>query len=260
MSEINNETAIFVPEMVNLESLTKIIIAYEKAGGSQREVSTKEVAQISGIAPANVGLNNKFFASVGLLEGAKGGYKLTTGGSEYAKALDWGRLEEAQSLLNKIIKDKPLVQKTVSYVELNKPVQKEDLITKIAVFANVPNQPRFSTGIKAFVEMLTLSKILEEKEGTLVPSAREELKEVNPRESSIPKVVADEFQFQKHDEWKSVLDRIKKEPIGSISRGLLNLNVTINIDNDTDPERLKLLIKAILDAGLSQTAETQPTD
>jgi Mn-dependent DtxR family transcriptional regulator len=258
MSETNNEGAIIVPEMVNLDSLTKIIIAYEKAGGSQKEVSTKEVAQISGMDPSNVGLNNKFFASIGLLEGKKGGYKLTTSGSEYAKALDWGRLEEAQSLLRRIIKDKPLVQKTVSYVELNKPVQKDDLVAKIAIFAEVPNQPRFSTGIKAFVEMLTLSKVLEEKEGTLVPVAREEPKETFVSSTQIP---TGDIEFKAFGEWRSFLERIKQETsVTDTTKAFLGFTVTINVDNNTDPEKLKQIIKVIKDAALTRTTETKTTD
>lgn len=250
MSEMTNETAIIVPQMVNLDSLTKIIVAYEKAGGGQKEVSSKEVAEISGLDPNSVGLNNKFFVSIGLLEGKKGEYKLTHEGLEYAQALDWGRLEEAQSLLRKIIKDKPLVQKTVSYVELNKPVQKDDLIAKIAIFANVPNQARYSTGIKAFVEMLTLSKIFEEKDGSLIPIAREEPKEKVV--SNLEKKTEIDIQPKSYEDWKSVFEKMKKV---DTSKPFLGFNVTINIDNNTDPEKLRQIIKVIKDAALSQTTD-----
>ena len=262
MSATNNETLIVVPEMINVDSLTKIIIAYEKAGGSQKEVSTEEVAQISGIASSNVGINNKFFASIGLIEGKKGGYKLTTLGSEYAKALDWGRLEEAQFLLKKIIKDKPIVQKVVSYVELNKPVQKDDLIAKIAIFANVPNQPRFSTGIKAFVEMLTLSKILQETDGTLTSVAREEPKESKPEVTLLEKKGSDKTKDFENllDYYDNLFKRDSKGLSSSfyLKRGLVppsleqktpwTFLVSINIDNNTDPDKLKQIIKALQDA------------
>lgn len=258
MSETNSEDAIVVPEMVNLDSLTKIIVAYEKAGGVQKEVASKEVGQISGIDPSNVGKNNKFFASIGLLEGKRGGYKLTTAGSEYAQALDWGRLEEAQSLLKKIIKDKPLVRKTVSYVELNKPVQKDDLIAKIAVFANVPNQPRFSTGIKAFVEMLTLSRVLEEtKDGLLTTSEKEESKETK---STVFLVEPKTEKLETYNTMIDYLDSYFKSVPSSfyLKRGLippvegrrtpLAFVVTINVDNNTEPEKLKQIIKALQEA------------
>ncbi len=262
MSGTSNEAPIIVPEMVNLDSLTKIVIAYEKAGASQKEVSTEEVAQISGIATSNVGINNKFFVSIGLLEGKRGGYKLTPLGSEYAKALDWGRLEEAQSVLRKIIKDKPLVQKVVSYVELNKPVQKDDLIAKIAIFANVPNQQRFSTGIKAFVEMLTLSKILQETEGALIPVPREESKEAKSEISIVEAKNSEKGSEYENisDFFDSYLKRGSKEPSSSfyIKRGLVppslepktpwTFLVTINIDNNTDPDKLKQIIKALQDS------------
>jgi hypothetical protein len=248
MSEINDDVAISVPQMVNLDSLIKIVIAYSKAGGSQREVTTKEVAQISGLDPSNVGLNNKFFASIGLIEGRRGAYKLTSAGSSYAQALDWGRLEEAQIILRRTIKDKPLVQKTVSFVELNKPVSKEVLIAKVAGFASVPNEPRFSTGIKAFVEMLTLTKLLQEsKEGSLETGVRDEPKK--PDADIIVSSDKGNLVTIETKSWNDFIDvskrQLNRQPI---LREPLTLTLTLNIDNNTDPERLKQLVRAIREA------------
>jgi hypothetical protein len=194
LAETNEEIA--VPQMVNLDALTKIIVAFSKAGGDKTAVPIEEVAQISGVNQNNVSLNNKFFVYMGLVEGKRGSYKLTTAGAEYAKALDWGRLEEAQSILKKIIKDNPFVQKTVSYVDLNKPVSKDDLIAKVAGFAGVSNEPRFSTGIKAFVEMLSLSGILkEDKDGMLISGLKDEPKVTVFPDHAVP----DASDVQKRD-------------------------------------------------------------
>jgi hypothetical protein len=223
-------------------------------------VPIDEIAQISGISAGNISINNRFFLSIGLLEGTRGSYKLTTAGSQYAKALDWGRLEEAQSILRKTIKDKPLVQKTVNFVDLNKPVSKDDLAAKIAGFAGVPNEQRFSVGIRAFVEMLTLSKILEEtKDGLLVTGPKEEQKEMK---SDIVALI----ESKKSDKSKEYLDnliedyfKVDKNAISSFlakrdflsstqEKKSLMFSVTINVDNNTDPEKLKQIIKALQEA------------
>lgn len=226
MSETKEE--IFVPEMIGLDLLTKVIVAYLKAGGDKDEKGSEEVAQISGVNANNVGLNNKFLASIGFLEGRRGAYKLTVNGAEYARALDWGRLDEAQIILRKTIKEKPLVSRTVSYVELNRPVNKDDLIGKIATFAGVPNEQRYSTGIRAFIEMLTLSGLLaEDKDGKITAKEKETSDESALRKSSLE------------------IAHPKKE---GRAQAVVPINVTISIDDNTDPEKLKALIRALLEA------------
>jgi hypothetical protein len=253
LAEISEDIA--VPQMINLDALTKIILAFQKAGADQKAVPIDEIAQISGISASNISINNRFFLSIGLLEGTRGSYKLTTAGSQYAKALDWGRLEEAQSILKKTIKDKPLVQKTVNFVDLNKPVSKDDLSAKIAGFAGVPNEQRFSVGIRAFVEMLTLSKILEEtKDGLLVTGPKEEQKEtksdfityIEPKKSDTPKEYLDNLII---DYFKGVNFDTKRYFVPPTQeKKSLMFSVTINVDNNTDPEKLKQIIKALQEA------------
>jgi hypothetical protein len=58
-----SEEAIIVPQMISLDLLTKIIIAYFKAGGGKGEKSNEEIAQISGVSSNNISVNNRFFAS-----------------------------------------------------------------------------------------------------------------------------------------------------------------------------------------------------
>jgi len=218
--------------MVALDALTKIIVAYLKSGGDKGETSNKDVSQISGVSEANVGLNNKFFVSIGLIEGKRGAFKLTDGGAEYAKALDWGRLNEAQTILRKIIKEKPLVVKTLNYIDLNKPVTKDDLVGKIAQFANVPNEPRFSTGIRAFTEMVVLSGLLvEDKDGKIIIGEKEKHAEVSVAIPTTPSISSD----------------IKKQP-----EPTLPFNISINVDSNTDVEKLKEIIKVLKELFVSK--------
>lgn len=229
MSE--SEEAILVPQMIGLDLLQKIIIAYFKAGGDKVEKSNEEIAQISGVSQNNISSNNKFFASIGLLEGSRGAYKLTQGGAEYAKALDWGRLNEAQAVLRRTIKDKTLVVRTIGYVDLNKPVNKDDLVGKIANTAGVKNEPRFSVGIRAFVELLILSGLLaEDKDGNVIAAEKDFIGE------SIPLKRIVEIPQEEED-----------------AQNVFPVNITIAIDNNTDIEKLKSMLKAIREVLLSKS-------
>jgi len=226
-----SEEAILVPQMIGLDLLQKIIIAYFKAGGDKVEKSNEEIAQISGVSQNNISSNNKFFASIGLLEGSRGAYKLTQGGAEYAKALDWGRLNEAQAVLRRTIKDKTLVVRTIGYVDLNKPVNKDDLVGKIANTAGVKNEPRFSVGIRAFVELLILSGLLaEDKDGNVIAAEKDFIGE------SIP--------------LKRIVEIPQEE---EAAQNVFPVNITIAIDNNTDIEKLKSMLKAIREVLLSKS-------
>jgi hypothetical protein len=217
--------------MIGLDLLQKIIIAYFKAGGDKVEKSNEEIAQISGVSQNNISSNNKFFASIGLLEGSRGAYKLTQGGAEYAKALDWGRLNEAQAVLRRTIKDKTLVVRTIGYVDLNKPVNKDDLVGKIANTAGVKNEPRFSVGIRAFVELLILSGLLaEDKDGNVIAAEKDFIGE------SIPLKRIVEIPQEEED-----------------AQNVFPVNITIAIDNNTDIEKLKSMLKAIREVLLSKS-------
>jgi len=226
------EEVIAVPQMIGLDLLQKIIIAYFKAGGDKGEKSNEEISQISGVSPNNISVNNRFFASIGLLEGSRGSYKLTQGGAEYARALDWGRLNEAQAVLRKTIKDKTLVVRTIGYVELNKPVKKDDLVGKIANIAGVKNEPRFSVGIRAFVELLILSGLLaEDKDANVIAAGNYFIGE------SIP--------------LKPIVEIIPKEE--EVAQNVFPVNITIAIDNTTDIEKLKSMLKAIREVLLAKS-------
>jgi hypothetical protein len=224
---------ILVPQMLKVEVLSKILVAYLKCGADKAPASSNEVAQLAKVASNNVGLNNRFFESIGLLEGQRGSYKLTEAGANYARALDWGRVDEANKILFETIKDKPVVQKTVSYVSLNKPVGREDLVGRIATIANVKREPRFETGIKALIDMLVVSNLLKEEEsGQLVPASISE----KPKEALLEPF---EVTKEKSLEQKEVESYPKIAPQGPA------IGLTVMVDSNTDVEKLKAILRAI---------------
>lgn len=222
---------IVVAQFIGWDSLTKILLAYLKAGGDKDKVALQDVQQISNVSQNNVSINNKFFVSMGLLEEGEGrSYKLTDSGAKYTKALDWGRINEAKTILAQTISDRPLVKRTLSYVELNKPVTKEDLVGKIANIASVTKEQRFATGIRGFVDMLTASGLLQEDvEGKITVGKKETLEaEMQPE--------------KKTQTLPALLESGKKAVVA------LPVNITISVDANTDIVKIKAIVRAIREA------------
>ncbi len=220
---------IAVPEQIGWDALTKILVAYLKAGGEKEKVSGQAVQQISNVSQGNISVNNKFFVSLGLLEGETGQYKLTEAGVKYTKALDWGRIDEAKTVLAQTIKDKPLVKRTLSYVDLNKPVTEDDLVAKIATIAGVTKESRFSTGIRGFVDMLSTSGLLhEDSEGRITISKKD--------------IAEQDLLTDKRTVATTATESSKRTSIA------FPVTFTINVDQGTDVAKVKAVVKAIREA------------
>lgn len=222
---LSQEEEIVVPQMVGFEGLTKIIIGYLKVGGDKEEKTNAEVAAVANVAQANVGRNGRFLRSIGIIEGRRGRHKLTPEGTKYAQSLDWGRLDEANKLLGELLKDKPIVKRALGFVDINAPVERDALVSRIAIIAGVSRQTRYETGIRGFIDMLVTSGLLDEREGNLVPGKLPRVpKEIPERK----KVIAE----------PSVAIEMPK-------RLELPVSLNININDETDIENLKKILKAI---------------
>lgn len=221
MSE--SDTSISIPSMIGLEALTRIIVAYYRAGADEQGVSYEDVGQLANVAMSNVRRNAPFFAYIGLLEGDRPILRLTNLGKNYAQALNWGRIKEAGDILGKELKNNDLVLKILGYVDINKPVTKNDLVSRIAMISNVANEPRYRTGINGLIDMLVSANLLKETEDGIVTS-----------EKKIT-ITAD-----------AVL--VKKEPPPKVSVQVSEIPIQININMDAstvDSERLKQIIQTI---------------
>jgi hypothetical protein len=223
-----SEVEISVPQMIGFDKLIKIIIGYLKVGAIEEPKSYSDVASVSGISQNTVGLNAKFFEYIGLLEGTRGSYKLNDKGKRYAQALDWGRLAEANSILREAIKDNELVKRALAYVDMNQPVNRNDLVSQIALISGKPKEDRYTTGIKAFVEMLVTSGLLESdsQENLTVSKQKKEEQIVFETPVSIPLGVG--------------ASQPAKPPAMS-----LPVTLSINIDDKTDINKLKEVLRAI---------------
>ena len=192
MSE--NKERMLVPQMIGLEKLTKIIVAYLKAGADDQEISYNYVSNLSNVSIGNVRRNTPFFEYIGLLEGTRGKFKLTDAGKAYAQALDWGRIKDANKTLRKKIRDNDLIKRIRGYVSINRPVEKDNLVSKIANIVGVVKSSRYKTGINGLVDMLVSSNLLkEDNKGYLIPAKFPIIKEeivIQPLEEKIeiPKI------------------------------------------------------------------------
>lgn len=223
---MSQEEEIVVPQMVGFEGLTKIIIGYLKVGADNEEKIASEVAAVANISANTVSLNGRFLRSIGIIEGRRGHYKFTPEGTRYAQSLDWGKLDEANKILREILKDKPIVKRALGFVDINAPVERETLVSQIAIIAGVSRQARYETGIRGLVDMLVTSGLLEEStDGNLVSGKLPKVPKAIPEEK---KVTAE----------PSVAIELPK-PVG------FPVSLNININDKTDVENLKKILKAI---------------
>ena len=226
---MSSEEEIVVPQMVGFEVLTKIIIGYLKVGGDKEEKTASEVAAVANVARNNVTINGRFLRSIGIIEGGRGRYKLTPQGTKYAQSLDWGKLDEANRLLREILKDKPVVKRALGFVDINAPVEREALVSQIALIAEVSRQSRYETGIRGLVDMLVTSGLLKESpEGNLVPGKP-------PKEPIVPEEKKPRITYPE----------IKVPVEAPPKRMAFPVSLNFNIDKETDVKKLKKILKAI---------------
>lgn len=221
-----SDEEIIIPEMVGFDKIIKMIIAYLKVGADEEPRSHSEVASVAKVSAGNVRRNAKFLKYIGILEGERGSFKLTDKGKRYAQALDWGKLGEANSILKRTLKDNLLAKRALGYVDINQPVTKDDLISQIAIMSGKGRESRYITGIGGFIEMLVTSGLLESDAGGNLTTSKKEIGE-------LPE------------------SRVSRSPSFKVSRPVespmtsLPITLSINVNDKTDIEKLKEVLKAI---------------
>lgn len=236
-----------VPQMVGFEVLTKIIIAYSKIGGDKEEKPYSDVAKIANVSPTNVRINGKFLTSMGILEGSRGSYKLTLQGAKYARALDWGKLNEANTLLREILQQTEIVKRIIAFVGINKPVEKEILVSQIAMIAEVTKTSRFETGIRGFVDMLTTSGLLEETDGKYNVGKSIEKKPVQA-DATLGELesLSNDIKLIELKKWKRLTKLNETQELPKFKKKTsFPVTLNININDKTNVENLKKILQLI---------------
>jgi hypothetical protein len=222
----SQEEKVYIPEAVTFETLNRILKAYLRAGAYEKPVSYKDAANRSGVHPTVVSSNNKFLVSSGFLtEGGRGTFKLSEKATRYVQLLDWEKMEEAKEPLKELLPESPFVKQILDYVNINKKVTKEDLMTKIISILGLPKKSRYTAGVNSLFEMLTFSGLLQEEDGTYSSGKQLATSEKLP---TITKPI----------DLPSSATVVAKKPT-------IPITVSLMIDEKTDVEQLKKVLRAL---------------
>jgi hypothetical protein len=197
-------------------------MAYSKAGAYEKPVNYKDAADKSGVHPSIVSLNNKFLTSAGfLVEQKRGTFKLSENAIRYVQLLDWGKIDEAKEPLRELLPEYHFIKEILDYITINKKVTKDELITKSVTKLKIQKKPRYTTGINSLFEMLTFSGLLKEEDGTF------SIGEPTPSEATM------------------VPSRTAELRPAEVKKPMIPCTISLTIDENTDVEKLKAIIKAL---------------
>jgi len=221
----SQEERTYIPEAVTFDTLNRILKAYLRAGGYEKPVSYRAAATRSGVHPTVVSSNNKFLVSSGFLtEEGRGTFKLSEKASRYAQLLDWGKEEEAKKPLREILSEYKFIAQILDYITINRKVTKDELMTRIISMSGIPRNSRYVTGVNSLFEMLTFSELLKEDDGAFSsgkPSVETEVPIIPPQTIELP-----------------------SEKAAKIT---IPISISLMIDEETDVEKLKAVIRALKD-------------
>jgi hypothetical protein len=232
------EKKIYVPQMLGLESLTKILIGYLKVG-TEGAVDYNAVSKVTTITSGNIRRNANFLESIGLIEGEKGKYKLTIEGKNFAQALDWGRFKDAYSILRPLLENKEFIKTILTFININKSITRNDLLSRIAIIANVGNTPSIRTGINALVDMLTSCELINIDNKGMITISEQKTTQTKISDDFIitPLFKSESVKI------KSILDT---EPISHMMNHPLTISIVINVNGEKiNLEEIKKLIQTI---------------
>jgi len=226
MSKTNTERP--VPENVSVETLNNILIGFLRSGASQNAVHYLKVSEITAIPKTVISRNHKFFVASGFLNQEKRGFlKFTNLGSKYVQSLDWGRLDEAKEYLRNILNDYELIKQIYDYIDIKNTVDRDDLISRIAILSDVKRSSRFETGINALLDLALFSNIFLEDNSNII--INKNLKKIST------------YEIMPIDE-----EGIKETVISAPKKEFeIPINININITDISDINRLKEILKII---------------
>jgi len=141
--------------------LRLILIGYLHEGGNDRSpAGPTEVGSAVGLDTTLVSRNNAFLAAVGLLESAENRrWRLTEGGVEVARALEWDAPEVGDTLAT-ILRSNDFVQRIVTYVRAQGSVDADQVIAQIARAAGVRKTSEYLTGARALFELMSIAGLV----------------------------------------------------------------------------------------------------
>jgi hypothetical protein len=143
--------------------LRLILIGYLHEGGRDRKGSgPTDVGRATGLDQTVVSRNNAPLAALGLLEQAESRkWRLTQGGEEVARAMEYEAEDELRSSLGGVLRNNEYVRRIVTFVRARGEVAEDQLVSHMALTAGVKRSAEFLTGARALLEFLLVAGILE---------------------------------------------------------------------------------------------------
>ena len=196
--------------------------------------------KIPKIHPTRVSAELKFLASIGLAERkAKGIYVPTSKAIEFVNTLNWKKEEDATQIIKEVISKSWFGDLVIKMLNITKEASLGNIISELG--KTVEGDPKKDVkAIKRLVEWLKYAEIIEIDENEIV-----HLKEVstsqNVEEKSPP---AEKIESVS----KTIMEEemVKSEGLEKVQKGiLLNLTINLQIDSNTDIERIREIIRVI---------------
>lgn len=236
---MSNEAEITIPVGVSYEHCLKVLTGYYEAKAFKKPITQKKLATLMGIDPSGISRAVGFLRAAGFLAKEGSLFRLTDLSIDYLKNLSWGLEEQTQKKLREILLDYELTQRVLSFIRLQKNVSMDEIIKRIAIFADKPHDSKWLTGAKAFLDFLLTAEILKEEDGIL------SIAQIRPSEE-MPELESPEVRVQ--EPYTSV------ETGRSIRYSEIPIQLSIPISPDTPTEEIVRILKAVR-RGLSESLE-----
>lgn len=225
-----------VPSNATIDRLNQIIVGWYRSKAHESPVANAEVTKRTGVPETEVSRQNAFLQDIGILQKEGNQFKLTPLGTEYARLLDFGQLEEAKVSLRTIFRQWNSFQQIFDYVDLKGPLSKDDVLARIGLAAEKKPTGGTRTGISAVVDLLLFCGMLVQQDSSLILN-KALFKEEVP---TGPAITAREGM-----EVMGPQRRGTGSSLGVQGEPSLKLELTLNLDGSLDPAKLKELLKAI---------------
>jgi len=162
------EETVFSLPRTSYGRLLAIIKGYRHAGADKEGVRLEEVAQATGIRREKISENNKFLASLGIVEKVAEGIKLTGDGSNLAVALTYDEeSEDVRRYWRKLVAQNDFLRRVVGAVTVREVMAEDAFAEHIARATGVPKKRWYMAGARAVTEILVQSGVLERDNGNV---------------------------------------------------------------------------------------------
>ena len=209
--------------------LQRMIEAYFHADNRSNgePVTVPDVAQHAALDATRVSRNNKFFQSLGVIEGGQK-KRVTQAGRDLGLSISHSDEAGIRRTLARLVADSDFLSRIQSAVKVRSGMDSESLERHIAITAGAPKSNRTTTGARALIELLVAS-------GSLAPDDAGTYRV----QDTAPDVDVDVAPSEPAKAETSLGSRVRLESSGgTLSGDAASRNVTINLTINVNAENL----------------------